>query len=86
MGLFQRRIRSDSDLTKIPTDRLLREYPKHADAPALLNAMSQGAEFSTKENPLSIDAAAVVRATHSAVLFMNIGEELRRRGVSPPAL
>lgn len=84
VGLFQRRIRVDSNLSSIPTDRLLREYLKHADAPALLNAMSQGAEFSSKENPLIVDPEAVMRLTDGAVLLVNIAAELKRRGVSPP--
>jgi len=86
VGLFQRRLRADSDLSNVPTDRLVREYSKHADDPALLNAMSQGAEFSSKENPLIVDPEAVMRFTDGAVLLVNITDELERRGVSLPHL
>lgn len=81
MGLFDRLLplKHDSDLTKVPTERLLREHARVADSGARLNFQAQQAEFSKV-----IDAEEFSGSIFGLVLKQNIEAELDRRGISRP--
>jgi hypothetical protein len=85
MGLFDRRLKPGDNLSGLATDRLLREYSKNAEAAAYLGYASQVGEFGTKENPAIIDAEAFANSLPATVLKQEIEDELKRRGIVPPA-
>jgi hypothetical protein len=81
MGLFDRflPLKHDSNLTNVPTERLLREHARVAAAGARLSYQAQQAEFSKV-----IDAAEFSGSVFDLVLKANIEGELKRRGIEPP--
>jgi hypothetical protein len=84
MGLFERRIKPGSDLSNIPTERLLREYAKHAGAAGYISYLNQQVEFRTSDKPVVASAEAFTNSIDGMVIRAEIGQELRRRGIEPP--
>jgi hypothetical protein len=77
-------IKYDTDLKGIPTDRLLQEYAKHADAVARVNYINQRAEFASKDDPLVITTDEFQASMGGMLTRAAIGTELERRGIKPP--
>jgi len=84
MGLFERRLRPGSNLSGIPTDRLLRERTKTAEAVAYVSYINEKSEFHSTENPQVVDADMFFDSMQGLVLHSEIGQELQRRGITPP--
>jgi hypothetical protein len=78
-------IKLDTNLTDIPTDRLLQEYAKYADATARMNYINQRSEFATKDNPQTVNINELSFAMNGIILRAKIKTELNRRGIEPPA-
>ena len=79
MGLFERKIRPDTNLTGIPTDRLLREYAATAKDKAAVVQANAAAEFATRDNPAQIDPTALTGMMVHGLIRI----ELKRRGLEP---
>ncbi|WP_405061296.1 hypothetical protein OG474_06535 [Kribbella sp. NBC_01505] len=83
MGLFTRKIKQGSNLTGMPTDRLLREYAETAGGTAFVAEQNAKAEFATPENPVVMNAEHFAWAINAMVIHQEIGAELERRGLKP---
>lgn len=83
MGLFNRKIRQGSNLTGIPTDRLLREYAETAGGTAVIAEQNARAEFATPENPAIMNVEQFSWALNAMIVHAEIGSELERRGLKP---
>ena len=80
MGLFQRKITDSTDLSRLPTDRLLREHAAAKRAWAAFMEASARAEFTR-----TIDPSLMLKGVEGAGLKGRIEEELKRRGLVPPS-
>lgn len=81
MGLFQRRLKPETDLTNVPTDRLLREYQKLAGSGAYLHYVNQQTEFASKDDPVVVDADSMLADVNGVIVRGKVAEELKRRGL-----
>ena len=75
------RVRPNSDLSTVATDRLLREYARYAGAGAALREISERAESSSGR----VDIRELEIAVDGIVMRAKIFTELEERGVIPPA-
>jgi hypothetical protein len=78
MGLFERKITAESNLSSIPTDRLLREHAAASQAWSAFVEAQARSEFTH-----TIDGDTMVRGIQGAALRAHIAEELERRGLTP---
>jgi hypothetical protein len=85
MGLFDRKLKPGANLTGVPADRLLREYAATAGAVAYISETNAAAEFATRENPATLDVSRFATSMNDMILHAEIGAELKRRGLVPPA-
>lgn len=83
MAFFERKIKPETDLRGIPTDRLLREFLKTKDAIATVNQANAAGEFATPENPVQLDGRALFDSINGMIVHAYIAEELERRGIKP---
>jgi hypothetical protein len=80
MGLFDRAITPYTDLTGIPTDRLLREYAATAkDEAAVVQAAAGPDLAATSDNIDQLDSNALIGTMVRGL----IADELKRRGLEP---